>query len=269
MKAIDLTGQRFGRLTVIRRCGTSKDGQKVYECRCDCGNIRQIRSGNLRNAHTISCGCLAREKTVQRNRDAAKHGGCGTRLYGIWLDMRQRCSWEDSINWHLYGGRGIKVCDEWQDSFESFRDWSLENGYNEERTIDRIDVNGNYCPENCRWATLDEQNNNKRNCVYVTINGITKTVTEWCRETGVSRTAAYSRIRSGWNPADAVTVTDPNVGKRRASAAKFKPVVVDGKHRFESITAAARHLGVSPHLVSHAVRNGHKTGGHTIEYAEM
>ena len=205
MKVIDLTGQRFGRLQVIEECGRSKDGQKVYRCKCDCGNETKVTSGNLRHAHTQSCGCIKREQTIKQNKESAKHGGCGTRLYGIWLDMRQRCQYRKSINWHLYGGRGIKVCKQWDDDFTAFRDWAEANGYHESLQLDRIDVDGNYEPANCRWATLDEQNNNKRTCVYVTINGQTKTVTEWCMETGVNRHTAYSRIRNGWEPERAVT----------------------------------------------------------------
>lgn len=202
---LDLTGQRFGRLVVIERCGTSKEGQKIYRCKCDCGNEKEITSGNLRHGHTQSCGCINREITAKRNRDSAKHGGCGTRIYRIWYDMRRRCSYDKSINWHLYGGRGIGVCGEWEASFEAFRDWALANGYDDSLTLDRIDNDGDYCPDNCRWATKDEQNANKRTCVYVTIDGVTKTVTEWCKETGVNRMVAYKRIKNGWEPQRAVT----------------------------------------------------------------
>jgi len=203
---LDLTGQRFGRLTVIKRCGTSKEGQKIYLCKCDCGNTKEVKSGNLKSGNVRSCGCLRKETTRRINKERnTRHGGCGTRLYGIWFDMRQRCNWEKSINWANYGGRGIKVCDEWQVDFVPFRDWALANGYRDDLTLDRIDVDGNYCPDNCRWADLDEQNNNKRTCVYVTIDGVTKTVTEWCKETGVNRKTAFNRIKRGWNPIEAVS----------------------------------------------------------------
>jgi hypothetical protein len=265
MRVIDLTGQRFGRLTVVKRQGTSKDGQKTYLCRCDCGTERVVKSGNLRSGKTKSCGCLSRERTAKRNVENAKHGGCGSRLYGIWYDMRQRCSYEKSINWHLYGGRGIKVCDEWQNSFKPFKEWAIANGYEDGLQLDRIDNDGNYSPENCKWSTRIEQGNNRRTCVYVTIDGITKTVSEWCRKTGVNRMVAYGRIRRGWNPADAVTVTDPNVGRARNASSKFKPVIVDGE-KFESIKSAAKHIGVNPSALSAALRASRQIGGHEVAY---
>lgn len=265
MKILDLTGQRFGRLTVLRREGTSGDGQKTYLCRCDCGTEKVVKSGNLRSGRTKSCGCFCREQTARRNIESAKHGGCGSRLYGIWYDMRQRCSYEKSINWHLYGGRGIRVCDEWQQDFEKFRDWALENGYKDDLQLDRIDNDGNYEPSNCKWSTRSEQGNNRRTCAYVTIGGETKSVSEWCKETGVNRMVAYSRIRNGWNPEDAVTVTDPNVGRARSASSKYKPVTVDGE-RFESIKAAAEHIGVRPGTFSAALRASRQIGGHEIAY---
>ena len=207
MKKIDLTGQRFGRLVVKERCGTSKDGQKIYLCQCDCGNIKKIPSGRLRSGTTKSCGCLSKEMSKERiTKVSTKHGWRRTRLYGIWFDMRQRCYNEKDIGWHLYGGRGIKICDEWLKSFIAFRDWALSHGYADDLTIDRIDVNGDYCPDNCRWITYKEQGNNRRTCIYVTINGETKSVTEWCEYNGVNRMKAYSRIKKGWKPEDAVSI---------------------------------------------------------------
>lgn len=266
---LDLTGQRFGRLTVIERCGTSKDGQKMYRCVCDCGNEKITKTGNLRSGHVKSCGCLNKEMTRKANRERnTRHGGCGTRLYGIWFDMRQRCNWEKSTSWANYGGRGIRVCDEWQADFVPFRDWALANGYRDDLTLDRIDVDGNYCPENCRWADLDEQNNNKRTCLYATIGGVTKSVTQWCKETGIPRHTAYSRIRRGWEPERAVTEPrDDTRAKEAANKAKYKPVIVDGRDWYESMTAAAEAIGSTQHAVSHAARSGYKTKGHTVEYA--
>lgn len=266
---LDLTGQRFGRLTVIERRGSSKDGQKLYFCECDCGGTKLVRSSDLRRGITRSCGCLQRECSSNKfKRLNTRHGGCGTRLYGIWFDMRQRCSWEKSISWANYGGRGIRVCDEWEADFVPFRDWALANGYRDDLTLDRIDVDGNYCPDNCRWANLDEQNNNKRSCIYVTIGGVTKSVTQWCRETGVPRHTAYSRIRKGWEPERAVTEPkDQERAKESASRAKYKPVIVDGRDWYESMTAAAEAIGSTQHAVSAAVRKGGRTKGHTVEYA--
>ena len=205
MKVLDLTGQRFERLFVIKQVGVSKDGQKTYLCRCDCGNEKIIKSGSLRSGGTKSCGCYNADRIRKRNKRNSKHGGCGSRLYGIWMDMRTRCRFKKSINWHLYGGRGIKVCNEWQNDFSAFRDWALLNGYEDGLQIDRIDNDGNYEPDNCKWSTVSEQGNNRRTCVYITIDEETKTLTEWCKITGVSRSTAYNRIYKGWEPKRAVT----------------------------------------------------------------
>ena len=205
MKVIDLTGQRFGRLLVIKRVGSTKDGQKTYLCRCDCGKEKIIRSGNLRSGRTISCGCASAERVRKRNKASTIHGGCGTRLYTIWGDMKNRCTYKGAINWHLYGGRGISVCEEWKNDFANFRDWAIANGYSDELQLDRIDNNGNYEPGNCKWSNRSEQGNNRRTCKYITINGETKTVSEWCRINGVNRSAAYNRIARGWDAEKAVT----------------------------------------------------------------
>ena len=119
--------------------------------------------------------------------------------------MRSRCTWNKAINWHLYGGRGIKVCDEWVNNFTAFRDWAMTNGYSDDLQLDRLDNDGNYEPCNCKWSTRIEQGNNRRTCVYVTINGETKTVVEWCRINGIAVNTAFSRIERGWKAEDAVT----------------------------------------------------------------
>lgn len=255
MKILDLTGQRFGRLTVIERTGTATDGQKTYLCKCDCGNEKVITSGNLRSGHTTSCGCASSKITSQRNRDNAVHGGCGTRLYGIWIDMRSRCNYEKSINWHLYGGRGIKVCEEWQNDFSVFREWALENGYADGLQLDRIDNDGNYEPSNCKWSTRSEQGNNRRTCKYITIGNETKTISEWCDITGVDRMTAYSRIRRGWNAERAVT--EKASPKRVLSEREVKNIRKQYKPRDKKYgtKAIARKYGVSVAAIEAIVEN--------------
>lgn len=164
---VDLTGRRFGRLVVLEM---AQDNGKItrWKCRCDCGNISTVTVYNLTNGHTKSCGCLrdekVRERAIARN---ATHRKTNSRLYPIWHSMKQRCTDPHQPAWKYYGGRGITVCDEWLHSFEAFYRWAYENGYRDdapkwECTLDRIDNNGNYCPENCRWVDMKTQIANQR-----------------------------------------------------------------------------------------------------------
>ena len=235
-KPIDLTGQRFGRFTVLKRSHNNKDGRTMWLCRCDCGNERIVAGKSLRNGHTQSCGCLAKDinsersfidhtgkrfgklTVISRAEDYVAPNGkhhvcwlckcdCGNkitvdvcqltnghtqscgclrsekasavhtthsgrydRLYKVYANMKNRCYNANSNDYQYYGGRGIRICDEWLENYQAFKDWAYRNGYDDsarygECTIDRINVDGNYCPENCRWVNMSVQNKNKRNVI--------------------------------------------------------------------------------------------------------
>lgn len=175
----DLTGQKFGRLTVIgiNQFGTRKT---YWTCQCECGNVKNVRSDSLQNGAIRSCGCL---KLAQDRINLTKHHShkmSGTRLYGIWQNMKGRCYNPHDARYDRYGKRGIKICDEWRDDFATFYEWAISNGYSEELTIDRMDNDGDYTPENCRWATNMEQCRNRSTNINITIGNSTRTLTEWC-----------------------------------------------------------------------------------------
>lgn len=159
----DLTGQRFGKLVVLSYAGKDKNRHSLWLCRCDCGTEKIISSTALMSGQK-SCGCEGARTTLSQR--MTKHGMYKSRIYDIWHCMKDRCYREKNSKYHLYGGRGIKVCDEWKNNFVAFYEWAMENGYNDNLTLDRIDCDGNYEPANCRWATVTEQNRNRRCCTH-------------------------------------------------------------------------------------------------------
>jgi hypothetical protein len=158
-KQIDLTGQRFGRLTVISFSKLNKHRQSLWLCRCDCGNEIVTRSMCLVHGKTHSCGCFQKEGIVKRN---TTHGLTKTRLHRIWWGMKQRCCDKNCRAYINYGSRGILICNEWHDDFLTFYNWAVSHGYSDDLSIDRINNDGNYEPSNCRWTTAKEQSNNRR-----------------------------------------------------------------------------------------------------------
>lgn len=202
---IDLKGKRFGKLTVIEKA-PNKGVKTTWLCNCDCGNTTIARTNCLRKGQTKSCGCLITEVLKERN---TRHGMYGIRLYRVWHSMKIRCYAENNSSYARYGGRGITICDEWLD-FKNFYDWSIENGYIEdadfgECTLDRMDNDGNYCPENCRWISMKQQQRNKRSNHLITHNGETKTIAEWAEEFQISPSVINTRLYRGWNEIKALT----------------------------------------------------------------
>lgn len=206
----DLTGQRFGRLTVIRATDQRYRRNVVNECLCNCGNTCFVMSRDLLSGHVTSCGCRQRETQTPKT-----HGESGSRLHHIWCNMKYRCNTPSSKDFADYGGRGISVCAEWQTDFAAFREWALANGYQEGLSIDRIDVNGNYTPENCRWIPSSAQHSNTRSNIYAEINGERHTVAEWCRILNLPHNAVRSRISRGMSPEKALTEPIRKRGRNR------------------------------------------------------
>lgn len=197
----DITGQKFGRLTVLGR--KQNDKKNIWYCQCDCGNTAFVYKHDILTGKTKSCGCLRREVTAAKRK---KHKMSHSRLYRIWNAMKERCLCETNPNYGNYGGRGISVCSKWEDNFQAFYDWAMSNGYNDNLTLDRVDVNGNYEPSNCRWSTRKEQNFNKRNNRLLTYNGKTQTLQQWSDEIGMEYTTILYRIEHGWTIEAALTV---------------------------------------------------------------
>lgn len=195
----DLTGKRFGKLVVIKRSGSDKHKNATWLCRCDCGNETIVSGIYLRQGETRSCGCLQR-KVVREAK--ATHGLSKTRLYRVWAGIKNRCYNPRAENYKYYGAKGVTMCDEWKNDFLSFRDWALNNGYDESAktqvcTIDRIDCGKSYSPNNCRIANHVTQCNNQTSNRIFTYNETSKSMAEWARVFGIKYTTLRARIRRG------------------------------------------------------------------------
>lgn len=176
MKENDIIGKKYGRLTVVKFSHTNKNHKRCYICKCDCGKEVVVLSNSIRTGNTMSCGCLKEEEWFKK---ITKHGLYETKLYKIWGSIIQRVKNKKSKDYNDYGGRGITICPEWEKSFQSFYDWAMSHGYKEGLSIDRIDNEGNYYPENCRWATAYQQSRNKRNNVYIEYKGERYCLKDW------------------------------------------------------------------------------------------
>jgi hypothetical protein len=207
----DISNKKFGRLTAVKKVGKDDHGNSKWLCNCKCGEKTIVIIQSLTSGNTKSCGCLKNEIFLD---NITKHGktkrGHKNRLHNIWKLMRQRCSNPNASKYEIYGGKGIKVCDEWQ-VYINFHNWAIANGYKDNLTLDRIENDGDYCPENCRWATYKEQNLNTSSNNKITFRGITKTITQWGRELEVNYMTLYGRLSRGWSVEK--TFTEPIRGR--------------------------------------------------------
>lgn len=194
-KIIDRTGHRYGRLTVVREEVRTRCNAVQWLCICDCGKQITVRGGNLKSGNTASCGCMQGNRT---------HGMSTSQEYHCWQGLRQRCNNPNDPAYDSYGGRGIVVCPEWE-SFEAFYA-DMGPVLSPDHTIERIDNDGDYCPENCEWRTWDEQAINRRSNRWVTVDGMRKTVTQWSRDLEGSKCLVSGRMHCGWSPEDAASL---------------------------------------------------------------
>lgn len=213
IKDNEIIGKQYGRLTVVSYCGTDKQRSKLFKCKCECGNEITTRKSRIINGGVKSCGCLV---TDVWSKMKYKHGYARkdkyNRLYGIYSHMIDRCHNSKNPSYKNYGERGIFVCDQWLENVDLFMKWAMENGYEDNLSIDRIDNNKGYSPDNCRWVGRTEQANNKRNNIILKYNGKTKTLPEWSREIEMPQKTLRSRYYMGWS--DKEIIETPINGKR-------------------------------------------------------
>lgn len=213
----DITGQKFGYWTVLGRDESYHDNKRSkWICQCKCGAIRSVFKQSLLNGRSKSCGCRPSENRKGIN---STHGMSGTRIHHIWMSMRRRCDCKSGKYGIGYADRGITVCDEWRNSFETFYEWAMSNGYTDELTIDRIDNDKGYSPENCRWITIGEQQANKRNTIFIDYNGEKRCLRTVCTELGLPYKVIhrrYKRMKSKGEGIDAERLLRP-------SDPKYKP----------------------------------------------
>jgi len=190
---IDITGKTYGQLTVLERTeytGTAKKKPTLWKCSCSCGAETIVNGRDLKNGHTKSCGCYSKKRSKERR---ITHNGTYTRAYSIWCSMKARCYNPNSASFPYYGAKNIKVCDRWKHSFKNFIDDMGEP--KAKQSIDRVNNSGDYSPDNCRWADITTQNNNRGVYnIYATLGNTTKTISEWCKIFGISEKAVFSRI---------------------------------------------------------------------------
>jgi hypothetical protein len=209
-KFIDLSGKKFGRLQVIKRASNYRQpsGKSIvmWECKCECGSVSVVSSSNLLSGNSKKCKCCnEKEFKDYLTNGQRKHGDSTKRLYRIWRGMKTRCLNSKTKEFDSYGGRGISICEDWKNSYETFREWALLNGYADDLTIDRKNVDGNYEPSNCRWISISEQQSNRRNCNFIEYKGEKKILKDWAKDLGIPYSRLSGRLALGWSIEDAFT----------------------------------------------------------------
>lgn len=199
-ETINLEGKKYGKLIVLEKTALRNTNRNViWKCQCECGNITYVPTSCLKSGHTKTCGCSLNKEALsnagKKGGSVGKHYLSRTKIYKRYTHILSRCYNVNDIMYKNYGGRGIEVCEEWKNDFMSFYNWAMANGYREDLTIDRIDVNGNYEPNNCRWTDMITQANNKTNNHYIKYNGKRMTIAEYSREKGIDYTTAYRQIK--------------------------------------------------------------------------
>ena len=213
-------GEMFGRLVVIKevepRQQYKKGKVRRFLCQCDCGNTTTVDIYHLIHGKIKSCGCYKKEQSLMaaKSQKFPKHM-TSSRLYTIWNGVKSRCYVKTSTPYKKYGAKGITMCDEWKNDFVSFYNWSIENGYADNLTLDRINGEGNYEPSNCRWVSYTKQANNTKANVFLTLNGESHTLTEWSRLLNINFTTLQNRRSKGWDDAKVLTTPVRSNGYKR------------------------------------------------------
>ena len=261
-KAKDLTGQRFNRLVVLEYAGQirfsgSGKTKRQWLCKCDCGATTIVTGNSLVTGATKSCGCLASEIQSENGKKRRSHGMTNSRLYGIWRGMKRRCNDPKVKEYPNYGERGIKVCQEWEYDFEAFKDWAYANGYEDNLTIDRKDVNKGYSPDNCKWATMQEQSRNKRKSIKTyDVFGEEKHMRDVVDKNIISYSAVENRLRNGWDIEDAIRIpklTNKDRSKRIEQLSLETGEVI---REYESVRAACKENRISAKTLIERCKNG-------------
>lgn len=250
----NLCGKRFGKLIVIQQLDSKQyprfSGSIIYECQCDCGNTTIVTRSKLIHNHTQSCGCM-------RKSSAAKlfttHKQTGSRLFNIFYNMKQRCLNPHAPAYDKYGGRGIKICDEWknQNGFDNFYNWAIQNGYQENLSIDRINNDGDYAPDNCRWTTMKTQSNNRSSNTYITFHNQTHTLSEWADIIGIDHSVLSQRINKLGMTIEEAFTRKINYKSIPINIYKDDNCIM----QCSNISSAAKYIGVSNATIMTHVKN--------------